>query len=341
MSRYLLSYSLPHEVWLDRLATLNREQPDARRFFAAAMAALCESGVAAGLRWRGAGTGGQVGARGRHVERLDLPVRLATRETLVLEVASDEPIAPSRLWHMRLLAHLAAEFYGAKAREEALRAQQYLRAVHETGARVTHDVKNLLQSLKGLIGAAAILGEDRALRALVLRQLPVIEQRLSATLAKLDSPGAEAGRHVALSAWWEALVRQYAGQGVEFAAPRLDADVPVPELVFDGAADNLLQNALQKRAARPGLAISATLRADVGAVEFAVRDDGAPVEAALVATLFAAPVPSANGLGIGLYQAAQLARAAGFALRLDDNRVGSVCFSLTGNAATAAALPPA
>ncbi|MBL8377153.1 MAG: HAMP domain-containing histidine kinase [Burkholderiales bacterium] len=346
MSRYLLSYSLPHEVWLERLAGLNRDEADARRFFAAAMAALCESGVVVGVRWNGAGTEGVAGATSSHVESLDLPVPLAGSPTIRLVVASTEPMAPSHLWHVRLLARLAVEFYGAKAREERLRAQQYLRAVHETGARVTHDVKNLLQSLKGLIGASAVLREDRAMRALIERQLPVIEQRLSATLSKLESPDSDSRRLVALSVWWEGLARQYASQGVEVAPAQLALDLPVPAPVFDSAADNFLQNALQKRALHAGLAIRASLSARDGEVEFAVTDDGEPLAAGIADALFEAPVASANGLGIGLYQSAQLARAAGYQVSLSENRPGCVRFVLLSRAsgmprATAAGRPPA
>jgi len=39
-------------------------------------------------------------------------------------------------------------------------------------------------------------------------------------------------------------------------------------------------------------------------------------------------VPSAGGLGIGLYQAARQAEAAGFRLALELNRDGEVCFAL-------------
>ncbi|MFN0163337.1 MAG: hypothetical protein ACKVQQ_19085 [Burkholderiales bacterium] len=335
VSRYLLSYSLPHEVWLDRLAGFNRDEADARKFFAAAMAALCESGVVVGVCWSGAGSEGSAGLTGRHVEAIELPVPLAGSPSIRLDVASMEPFAPSHLWHVRLLARLAVEFYGAKAREERLRAQQYLRAVHETGARVTHDVKNLLQSLKGLIGASAVLHDDRAMRALIERQLPVIEQRLSATLSKLVSPDTDSRQLIALSAWWEALARQYVGQKVEMTPAQLELDLPVPASVFDSAADNFLQNALQKRAAHAGLVIRASLVARAGAVEFAVTDDGSPLAAGIAGALFEAPVASANGLGIGLYQSAQLARAAGFAVVLAENRPGCVRFALVSRAPSA------
>jgi len=39
-------------------------------------------------------------------------------------------------------------------------------------------------------------------------------------------------------------------------------------------------------------------------------------------------VPSSSGLGIGLYQAARQAEAAGFRLALEKNHDGEVCFAL-------------
>jgi len=72
-----------------------------------------------------------------------------------------------------------AEFYVAKLREAQLRQSSYLQAVHETGARTTHDIKNLLQSLNVLCSVAA--REDyrdwAQLQGLVRRQLPMVAQR--------------------------------------------------------------------------------------------------------------------------------------------------------------------
>jgi hypothetical protein len=45
-----------------------------------------------------------------------------------------------------------------------------------------------------------------------------------------------------------------------------------------------------------------------------------------------APVSSRGGLGIGLYQAARQAEAAGFRLALETNKEGKVCFALSGDA---------
>ena len=98
--------------------------------------------------------------------------------------------SPALHWHLHLLGQLLGEFYLAKLREEELRQASYLQAVHETGARMTHDIKNLLQSLNVLVAAAARdEGRDSPeLRALMRRQLPAMSQRLAETLDKLQRP---------------------------------------------------------------------------------------------------------------------------------------------------------
>jgi hypothetical protein len=52
-------------------------------------------------------------------------------------------------------------------------------------------------------------------------------------------------------------------------------------------------------------------------------------------------VPSGGGLGIGLYQAARQAEAAGFSLALESNRDGEVCFVLRPQAQAQGSTPAA
>jgi hypothetical protein len=54
---------------------------------------------------------------------------------------------------------------------------------------------------------------------------------------------------------------------------------------------------------------------------------------AIESQLLRGPVPSERGLGIGLYQAARQAEAAGYSLSLETNRDGEVSFTLHGPAA--------
>jgi len=324
--RYLFSIGLPVEKWLHFLAELAQLEPRPERFLVEALAALRRLPSVAGVRWRAGESGGEQGeATASSVE--------FQNSALALTVYSRFRINPALHWHLHLLGQLLGEFYIAKLREEQLRSQSYLRAVHETGARMTHDIKNLLQSLNVLCSVAA---EERnrdshELQALVRRQLPAIAQRLAATLEKLQRPGAAAESYIGAQAWWSALARQYGSENVQFERGELAPAARLPRTLFDTVADNLIRNALAKRAAEPRLVIRVSLQCDAR-LTLRVRDDGSPVPEEIKAALMRAPVASKIGLGIGLYQAARLAEGAGYALVLENDVKGDVCFALSGPA---------
>lgn len=329
VSRYLLSFGLPYESWLDRLAQLSRDEADPAKFFGEAMHALGRLTVVAGARWNGPGFAGEFGeVGGRHMVVIDTATQAASTARIEVAIYTRELLSPAFVWHFKLLIQIAAEFYGAKAREARLRGQQYLRAVHETGARVTHDVKNLLQSLNGILGAAAEVKDDAQVRQLVQRQLPVITQRLAQTLDKLQQPSTDSQRMLRLSAWWNVLRRLYEREPVIFEEAQIEADLPIAQSLFDSVADNFLQNALQKRASGPPIGIRVSLTSRAGRIELCVTDGGAALAPEAAARLFEWPLPSHHGLGIGLYQAARQADALGYRLRLAENRDGCVRFML-------------
>jgi len=329
VSRYLLSFGLPYESWLDRLAQLSRDEADPAKFFGEAMHALGRLTIVAGARWNGPGFAGEFGeVGGRHMVVIDTATQAASTARIEVAIYTRELLSPAFVWHFKLLIQIAAEFYGAKAREARLRGQQYLRAVHETGARVTHDVKNLLQSLNGILGAAAEIEDDAQVRQLVERQLPVITQRLAQTLDKLQQPSTDSQRLLRLSAWWNVLHRLYEREPVIFEEAQIEADLPIAQSLFDSVADNFLQNALQKRASGPPIEIRVSLSSLAGRIELCVTDTGAAMAADAAARLFEWPLPSHHGLGIGLYQAARQADVLGYRLRLAENRDGCVRFML-------------
>ena len=141
-ARYLFSIGLPVEKWLHLLAEL--------------LAGRGAAGPLPGRSGRGAAApalgGGGALARGRNAaassgSRTPHAVDYAAGE-LELTIYSRYRLGPALLWHLHLLGQLLGEFYVAKLREEKLRQASYLQAVHETGARMTHDIKNLLQSLE-------------------------------------------------------------------------------------------------------------------------------------------------------------------------------------------------
>ena len=328
-SRYMFSIGLPVERWLQMLAELTQLEARPARFLADAVAALIRVPSVSGVTWRTAESKGEMGARTAYAVEFE-------NSALGLTIHSRYRMSPALHWHLHLLGQLLGEFYLAKLREEELRQASYLQAVHETGARMTHDIKNLLQSLNVLVAAAARDdGRDSPeLRALMRRQLPAMSQRLGETLEKLQRPR-EAGAvetYVAASGWWEALARQYHDEGVEFEGPPASATARLPRLLFDSVADNLIRNALAKRAADPTVRVRVSLECNHQLV-LRVSDTGSAVPEDVQATLLRAPVRSGHkGMGIGLYQAARQAEGAGFSLSLETNRDGEVRFALTGPA---------
>ncbi|MCL2345171.1 MAG: hypothetical protein FWC58_04900 [Desulfobulbus sp.] len=317
VSRYLLSVGMPLEQWLVQLAAESERETDPVRFLAAAMAHLHGMPWVVGSAWQAAGQTGSGGERSAHVH----VCRLAD---LTLTVYFRLPPSSSIRWHVEWLLRLVAEFYEVKRQAHELQRIGYLQAVYETGSRVTHDVKNLLQSMQGLCYAAAQPG-DPALRVDLLgKQLPLITERLRATLEKLQMPTIERGSQEAAGEWWWRLRNRYAERDINWLGVPA-ADERLPAALFDSIAENLLQNALNKRQREPGLGIAVSFAN--GALT--VADDGAPLPPDLAATVLREPVGSEDGLGIGLYHAARQAAAAGYVLELAENRSGQVVFRLS------------
>lgn len=324
-SRYLLSIGLPFERWLYFLAELSQLETKPERFMKEACTGLARLPWVSGGFWHTAGESGDFGKVSKNSVEF-------TNQEIHLRVFTKLPLSPSLVWHFQLLGQLLGEFYVAKQREQKLQQQTYVQAVHETGARMTHDVKNLLQSLNVLCSAAERDAGPEAggeLSALMRRQLPAITQRLQQTLDKLHKPDASNGRFIKADTWWEGLQRSYAGRGVEFSREGSGEVVMLPKELFDSAGDNLLQNALRKRRLDESVKIYASFRCD-DAIEFSVCDSGAPVVAEVLRGLMRGPVPSETGFGLGLYQTSRLAEISGFSLQLRENDPGRVCFSLRG-----------
>jgi signal transduction histidine kinase len=325
-ARYLFSIGLPVERWLEVLADLLRAESHPGRFLEQALASLARLPAVSGVAWRAGGARGELGSRTSQV------VEFANDE-LGLRMFSRYRLTPALQWHIELLGRLLGEFYVAKVREEKLREASYLQAVHETGARTTHDIKNLLQSLNVLVSVATDSDARDAARlnALVRRQLPLVAQRLAQTLERLQRPQPEGESYVAATAWWDGMARQYQNEGVEFLPTAVAGNARLPRSLFDSVADNLIRNALAKRTEEPAVRVRASLDGS-GELALRVRDTGAAVPEDLAAGLLRAPVSSSGGLGIGLYQAARQASASGYRLALEENRDGDVCFLLAGPA---------
>lgn len=317
ISRYLLSVGMPLEQWLVQLAAESEKELDPARFLAAVMRRLQETPWVLGVSWRASGQSGELGKRTPH------PL-MYQYDDLVLSVYFRHPPSPSMHWHVEWLLRLAAEFYLVKRQTHQLQRMGYLQAVYETGARVTHDVKNILQSMQGLCYAAGRPGDPGQLAGLLGRQLPQITERLRVTLEKLQSPQAENWESIDAALWWRRLQDRYSSVEIVWRGQPAAGD-EVPGSLFDSVAENLLQNALAKRQRQPGLSIDVSF-ADTALL---VVDDGAPLAANLADQVLREPVSSEDGLGIGLYHAARQVEAAGYCLDLAENRPGRVAFRLS------------
>jgi len=327
-SRYLLSVGMPFELWMRRIAELAEGEPDSRRFLEQSLREVASFAWIRGAEWRSPDGDGSLGEKGEYATRF-------SHHELEIVFYTDISLSPALFLHMRLLAQVVGEFYEGKRREMALRRNAYLQAVHETGARLTHDVKNLLQSLYALTSMAQKLPVEGT-GGLLQRQLPQLTQRLRSTLDRLRAPEVPTRElTIAASAWWRQLSQRLADAGV-----RLEADVrsdpAVPAALFDSFIENAVDNASDKAVREPGMEIAVEFACDGERVELTVRDTGSRVEDAAAARLFRQPIERGAGLGIGLYQLGRMAQQAGYRLELASNVAGDVRFTL----ARAAESPP-
>jgi signal transduction histidine kinase len=139
----------------------------------------------------------------------------------------------------------------------------------------------------------------------------------------------DSGRFIQADAWWESLQKTYQLRGAHFSGHGVDSAILLPKDLFDSAADNMLQNALEKRKLDPGVTVNVKLECGDHVV-LSVQDSGRTVPRAAIGGLLRGPVPSETGYGIGLYQVARQAELSGFTFRLVRNEPGDVCFELRG-----------
>jgi signal transduction histidine kinase len=325
-TRYMMSIGLPVEQWLQALADLALREEDPRRFLEDACSDMAQRlPWVTGGEWVAGGHEGRFGAaNGRRSE--------FKQEGMTLTLYTRHSLSPTLVWHFNLLARLLAEFHADKMRALALKQISYMQAIHETGARLTHDVKNLLQSLNALCSAGIEPGAESSpeYQALLRRQLPAITKRLAETLAKLNAPkSVSEARWVAAAEWWGELRQRFEAQAwINFKAEtQLEGELPAD--VFSAAVDNLMRNAVDKHLREPALRVQVELTRKAAGFELVVCDNGSAIAEDIVSSLFVGPVASEDGYGIGLYHVARYAQVAGFRLELIENRAGRVCFRLT------------
>jgi len=317
-SRYLLNVGTPFESWLTQLAEAAQREPDAAAYLRRALGMLASFPWLSGLSWQSPDGAGQIGQSGKH------EVRVQEGE-LNLTVYPGQSLSPAVLLHIHLLAQLIGYFYQAKQREQRLRDITRLQAVYETGSRLTHDLKNMLQSLFALTDIAQ--SREEKAQQLLQQQLPVLSQRIELALSKLEQPQLESDvPPLSLAAWLDALRLRNKYQQIDWLLPDRIPDRKIPAALFDCVVDNLLDNALRKRQTEHDISIFVKIDAEPLCVT--VCDSGDAIPEAIAASLMHRVIASENGLGVGLYQAARWAAQQGYRLTLTSNQRGKVCFEL-------------
>ena len=229
---------------------------------------------------------------------------------------------------------LLHNFYQNKQRELELTRQAHLKAIYETGARITHDIKNLLQSLQAITSIVThdTDGSNMLVSQQVLkRQLPHLTQRLQLALDKLQTPQVQDDKEVYLKDWWDDLQKRNSHNKILFQADTHN-DPSIPVDLFDSVIDNLLENIQTKKFSEPDVEITITLACNNEVIIVTVCDSGSMIPENISSQLLNNPISSDNGLGIGLYQANKHADLFGYNLKLIINQSGRVCFELSSNA---------
>ncbi len=320
-NRYAMTIGGPFENWINTLTTLIEERfLTPNEFLEAACERLVENDWLNAIEWQfenyKISAGEKSGPRLEH--------RFDDKLNVLLYFKADPGTALEQ--HTILLIRMAYQFYLAKLNQEKIRAQEHFATIHHTGARLTHDIKNILQSIKTSLDILDMEKEDPGSQQLLQTNLRQLGERLESTLNKLKAPRLNTQiNFVDCEKWMARLSEQYASNArLEFHSD-IENNVVLPLDLFDSVIDNLINNALKKPSASR---IEVRLLSSNEVILLSVCDNGDALESEIEKSLFTQPVSSGSGMGIGLYQAAIMATAFNFELELSQNEAGRVCFNL-------------
>jgi len=321
--KYLLNIGGPFEQWISRLAAIEANtsiQPE--QFLNTSIEHLMNRHWICGVHWKSKKEESLSGIQcNNHVSFND--------DKLQVTLYTYNPIGPALLLHSKLLLSVLTFYYRAKIHEQQLIKQAHLQAIYETGSKLTHDVKNILQSTQTM--TQIILDKDTRVedtREILKQQLPLLTQRLKTTLEKLATPTNDESTMSPLSNWWNQLKIRYNGRNIEFIE-NINADPEIAVDAFDSIVENLLENARSKRILQPDIDITVQLQCKEKNIQLRVSDSGSAIDESIATTMFIEPLNSEDGFGIGLYQSNQQAKNLNLKLGLEDNTEGLVCFLLT------------
>ena len=321
-SRSLLNIGTPFEQWLADLSTLKDQHESPADFLEAAIEKLASLPWISGVIWHISDQLNIHGSKTKHEIKLSI-------NTYPLTLYTRVPVSGALLLHCNLLIKLVEYFYTAKVNERELSKRVHMQAIFETGARITHDIKNLLQSMHSMVTILqADTTETDSKSILILKkQFPYFIQRLEQAMDKLQAPQQYNKEDIYLMDFWGELNAHYNDYNIEFNA-EIDNNPLIPFDLFNSITENLFENAIAKRKDEPNIRISAKIQVNHNMISLMVTDTGRAIDEKITALLFKEPLKSDNGLGIGLLQAAKQAESMGYTLRLNENLTGNVCFEL-------------
>ena len=323
LEKYVLNIGGPFEQWFTHVSTLEANtglRPE--NFLTASLRYLMHQHWICGVRWQAGSTDGLEGEESSNKVSIN-------DEKLRLTIYTYTPVGPSLLLHSKLLLNVLTFYYRAKLQEQQLLKQAHMQAIYETGSKLTHDVKNILQSTQMM---TQIINDDDAQMQekvdVLTKQMPLLTQRLNTTLEKLRAPvSLKQAASGSLLHWWNQLQLRYTGRHIEFKAD-VENDLDIPVDIFTTVIENLLDNARNKRIREPGLKIFVALTYTGKQLHLSVTDTGSAIAPQVYPHLFNEVVSSNDGFGIGLYQSYELAKNHGYELMISDNTEGNICFNL-------------
>ena len=325
--KYILDIGGPFEEWITHVATLEADtRLGADNFLSASLHYLMQQHWICGVHWQTNAEDGFEGEKSSYQVSID-------DEKLRLTLHTYTPVGPSLMLHAKLLLSVLTFYYRAKLQEQQLIKQAHMQAIYETGSKLTHDIKNILQSTHTM---TQIINDNDSQMSEIIdvlkKQMPLLTQRLNTTLEKLRAPQntelATESLNGSLLHWWKQLQQRFTDPHIQFSND-ISKDMEIPIDVFTTVIENLLDNARSKRMREPELKIVVQLSNINKQLSLSVCDTGSVITEQIAQQLFKEVVSSQDGFGIGLYQCYELAKNHGFDLRIEENRNEHVCFSLT------------
>jgi len=324
--KYILDIGGPFEEWVTHISKLeSNNNYKSEDFLSASLHYFMQQHWICGVSWQTSTDSGFEGEKSTHRVSIN-------DEKLKLTLYTYTPVGPSLMLHAKLLLNVLTFYYRAKLQEQQLIKQMHMQAIYETGSKLTHDVKNILQSTKTM--SQIINDNDAEMQEIIdvlKKQMPLLTQRLNTTLEKLRAPQKSElvtkSSKGSLLDWWSQLQHRYTGRDIEFSAD-ISNDIEIPIEVFTTVIENLLDNARSKLIREPEIKITVKLTIIDDKPQLSVTDTGSAISEQIARRLFNEVVSSQDGYGIGLYQSCELAGNNGYKLSIAENTEGHVTFVL-------------